>query len=362
MSIWRHAAYLPEIAPQHRITLGEGDTPLLHSRQIGPKLGLSRLYFKLENCNPTGSFKDRFAAVAASDMAANGKKLCLATSSGNTGAALAAACAVAGISCYVAVVEGAPLSKVRNMQVYGARTYTVRGFGQDAAITAQVMERLRATCEQGGAALQISAYRYSPVAMTGNETIAYELYEQLNGQVDHVFTQAGGGGMTWAVTRGFQRLYEQGQLRRVPAMHCVQPAGNDTIAGPLRLKMDRAREVTCTTAVSGLQVPNVLDGDAVIAACRACNGNGYPVADELIFETQRRLAREEGVFTEPAGATSVAGLLDAVRRGEVREQDRIVCTVTGIGFKDEKALSALVNEAACPCLEAPAALNDFLRV
>jgi threonine synthase len=124
--------------------------------------------------------------------------------------------------------------------------------------------------------------------------------------------------------------------------------------------MDRAREVTCTTAVSGLQVPNVLDGDAVIAACRACSGNGYPVADELIFETQRRLAREEGVFTEPAGATSVAGLLDAVRRGEVHEQDHIVCTVTGIGFKDEKALAAMVNEATFPCLEVPAALDDFL--
>lgn len=360
MSLWRHAEYLPNMPARHRITLGEGDTPLLRSRRIGPSLGLDQLYFKLENCNPTGSFKDRFAVIAASDMAANGKTLCLATSSGNTGAALAAACAVAGIACYVAVVEGAPVSKMRNMQVYGARIYTVRGFGKDAAVTAGVMDRLRVLCEQRGAALQISAYRHSPVGMIGCETIAYELAEQLEGRVDHVFTQAGGGGMTWAVARGFQRLYELGRMRRVPAVHCVQPTGNDTIAGPLRRKLDRACEVTCTTTVSGLQVPNVLDGDAVIAACRACGGTGYPVADELVFETQRRLAREEGVFTEPAGATAVAGLLDAVRRGEVHAQDRIVCTVTGIGFKDEKSLAAMVSEATCPCLEAPAAIDAFL--
>src|SRR5262245_27209722 len=139
MSIWRPAEHLPEIPPEHRITLGEGDTPLLLSRRIGPGLGLHQLYFKLENCNPTGSFKDRFAVMAASDRAAKCKTACLATSSGNTGSALAAACAVAGIACYVAIVEGAPASKVRNMQVYGATTYTVRGFGKDARVTAQVM-------------------------------------------------------------------------------------------------------------------------------------------------------------------------------------------------------------------------------
>src|ERR1700732_1726048 len=114
MSIWRHAEYLPKIESRHRITLGEADTPLLHSRRIGPALGLQHLYFKLENCNPTGSFKDRFAILEASDMTAKGRKLCLATSSGNTGSALAAACAVAGIACYVAVVEGAPQNKLRN--------------------------------------------------------------------------------------------------------------------------------------------------------------------------------------------------------------------------------------------------------
>jgi threonine synthase len=94
--------------------------------------------------------------------------------------------------------------------------------------------------------------------------------------------------MTWAVIRGFQRLHELRRNRRVPAVNCVQPKGNDTIAGPLRRKEEKAREVVCTTNVSGLQVPNVLDGDHVLAACRSCGGNGYSVPDDLVFEVQRR--------------------------------------------------------------------------
>jgi threonine synthase len=360
MSLWRFADYLPAVAPEHRITLGEGNTPLVRSRHIGPGLGLQELYFKLDNCNPTGSFKDRFAVMAVSDMKARGIPVCLATSSGNTGSALSAACAVAKIACYIAVVDGAPANKVRNMQVYGARIYSVRGFGRDPAVSAAVMNHLRRLSESGRAAVQISCYFHSPVGMAGCETIAYELAEEMDGKVDHVFTQAGGGGMTLAVARGFHRLRERGMLPRQPAVHCVQPEGNDTIAGPLRAGEDRARAVTCTTTVSGLQVPNVLDGDEVIRACRACGGNGHPVPDELIYAAQRRLAREEGIFTEPAGATALAGVIAAASRGELRPDERIACTITGIGFKDERSLAAMVGTAACPSLDTPEEIEAFL--
>lgn len=360
MSIWRYAEHLPEVAPAHRITLGEGQTPLVPSRRIGPSVGLEGLHFKLDNCNPTGSFKDRFAVMAVSEMRARGAKFCLATSSGNTGSALSAACAVAGLACYIAVVEGAPTNKLRNMQVYGARIYTVRGFGRDPQVSAAVMERLRRLCQERQGGLQISCYALSPIGMAGCETIAYELAEQLDGTVDHVFTQAGGGGMTLAVARGFRRLHGRGGVSREPASHCVQPVGNDTIAGPLRRGEERAQEVTCTTAVSGLQVPNVLDGDEVIRVCRATGGNGHPVTDEEIFEAQRRLAREEGILTEPAGATALAGVLSAARRGELRRHERVVCTITGIGFKDEKSLAAMTAEAGCPCLDAPEAIDRFV--
>jgi threonine synthase len=360
MSIWRFAEYLPKVPPPCRVTLGEGNTPLVPSRRIGPSLGLARLFFKLENCNPTGSFKDRFAAMAASDMATCQATLCLATSSGNTGAALSAACAVAGIPCYIAVVDGAPQNKLRNMLVYGARIYSVRRFGLDPGVTNAVMERLRQLCRQRGAALQISSYVHSPVGMTGCETVAYELAQQMEAGVDHVFTQAGAGGLTLATARGFARLVGRGSLRRGPAVHCVQPEGNNTIAGPLREGRDRAQEVMCTTHISGLQVPNVIGGDEVVHACRASGGTGYLVTDEQVYAAQRRLAREEGIFAEPAGAAALAGVVLAAEQGDLLEDEWIACTVTGIGFKDEKSLTALAGDASCPCLESAAAIDAYL--
>ena len=234
MSIWKWADLLPPIAPEFRVSLGEGQTPLVRSRVIGPQNGLENLWFKIESANPSGSYKDRFAALAISAMRAQNQTRCLASSSGNTGAALAAYCAAAGIACEIAVVETAPAAKLRQMQLYGAQIYRVRGFGLDAATTNRTMENLRQRGEQDGNAMQISAFKFSPVGMAGVQTIAYELNQAA--PFDHVFCPAGGGGLTLGVARGFERL---GASR--PRIECAQPAGNDTIATPLREGAANAR-------------------------------------------------------------------------------------------------------------------------
>src|SRR5262249_33786668 len=156
--------------------------------------------------------------------------------------------------------------------------YRVRDFGRSPQVTARVFESLaaRAHGPDADAALQISAYRYSPAGMRGVQTISYELAEQSSGTLAHVFVPAGGGGLTLAVGRGF----EHPDTRCTPAVHCVQPEGNDTIATALRRGDARARAVDCKTEISGLQVPNVMDGDDVITACRRSGGNGFLVADE----------------------------------------------------------------------------------
>ncbi len=207
--------------------LGEGQTPLILSRRIGPSVGLRNLYFKLETVNPSGSYKDRFAAAAISLMLREGKKRCLATSSGNTGSALAAYSAAAGISCDIVTVETAPSEKLRQMAAYGARIFKVRGFGPDPDITRRVFAWIEQTGNRANSALQISAYCYSPGGMTGVETISAELAAQLPAGIDHVFVPAGGGGLTLAVARGFDRA--PSSFSR-PGIHCVQPEGNDTIA------------------------------------------------------------------------------------------------------------------------------------
>lgn len=333
--IWKYSHLLPQVDESCKLTLGEGGTPLVKSRSLGPALGLENLYFKLEMLNPTGSYKDRFAAIAVSDLLQKKMRFCLATSSGNTGAALAAYCAAADIKCFLTVVDGAPIGKMKQMQVYGSETLMVRGFGKNVDVTKDVMFQLTSLAETLKTDIQISAYKLSPIGMEGVQTIAYEIAESLPNQKCHVFSPAGGGGLTLAILKGFNLWRDHNPAYRVPKVHCVQPEGNDTIAGPLRKELSGAEQIPkSTTTISGLQVPNVLDGDEVLKMCRAVNGNGYTVEDDAIYKCQEELAKQEGIFCEPAGAVALAGLKQALNNGEINKNDHIVCLITGHGFKD----------------------------
>ena len=314
-----------------RFTIGEGNTPLIPSRFIGPSLGLKNLYFKLENLNPTGSYKDRFAAAFIGTLLQKKAAFCLATSSGNTGAALAAYCAAARISCYVVIVDNAPADKIRQMHAYGARTLMVEGFGIDTEITKAVFSGLEKLAKTKDLSLPISAYRYCPEGMQGVETITQEIQTTLNGAVDHLFSPSGGGGLTLAVANGVLSSATPVSCR----VHCVQPRGNNTIAGALRNGLAYAAETPkSTTAISGLQVPGILDGNKTLQRCRQTGGTGFVVTDEAVYDMQKTLAQKEGIFCEAAGAVSVSGLAEAVRNGEVAADDTIVCLITGSGFKD----------------------------
>jgi threonine synthase len=357
MSVWTHAAHLGAPPAETRISLGEGATPLVRSRAIGPSAGIAALYFKLESTNPSGSYKDRFAAGAISHMLAAGQRRCLATSSGNTGAALAAYCAAAGMPCTIAILETTPLGKVRQMLAYGAQLLRVRGFGVSAEVNDAVITTLRTVAQKTAAAVQVSAFSESPLGMAVVQSLGIELAAALPCAAD-VFSPAGGGGLTLATARGLASVPDQPGSGS--AIHCVQPEGNNTIAGPLRQGATAAQAVSCTSGISGLQVASVMDGDAVIARCRARGGTGYLVSDEAILAAQRRLAQEEGVFCEPAGATALAGALAAAAAGELNAGRPVVCLVTGTGFKDETSLTAMIADAPCPLIDDAAALADAL--
>ncbi|WP_425617461.1 pyridoxal-phosphate dependent enzyme [Anatilimnocola sp. NA78] len=358
MTIWRFADWLEPIAPAARLSLGEGNTPLVRSRRLGPSLGLPNLFFKLEISNPTASYKDRFAAAAISHMVAAGKTRCVATSSGNTGSSLAAYCALAQIECLIAIVEGAPLGKLQQMLAYGAKLFRIQGFGLDPELTKEAFVTVKELGAQPGSATQVSSYTVSPLGMSGVKSLSYELAEQTRGKLDHVFCPAGGGGMALAVARGFADLVQAGKLAASPRVEVVQPLGNDTIATPLRRGDAEAREVTCTSRVSGLQVPNIMDGNMVVTECRASGGTGHAVSDEAVWETQARLAREEGIFCEPAGATSVAGMIQAARERLLDPAGTIVCCVTGSGFKDPASVERMLAGAACPLIS----LGEFQEI
>ncbi|MES1250354.1 MAG: pyridoxal-phosphate dependent enzyme, partial [Chitinophaga rupis] len=342
--IWKYSTLLPEMEEDYRLMLGEGDTPLVRSGHLGPALGLDHLYFKLEMTNPSGSYKDRFAASAVADLLRRGSPVCIATSSGNTGAALAAYCAVAGMPCLLAIVDGAPAGKLKQMQAYGAETLMIKDFGKDLRVTGEVMEGLTQIAKEHGSLVQISAYCSNPVGMAGVQTIAYEIAEEFPFVRKQVFSPAGGGGLTLAMTEGFSVWKQVHRGFVYPKVHCVQPEGNNTISAALRDGGREARGIGgSTTSISGLQVPALLDGHRVVASCRASGGTGYVVSDELVFGCQKELARKEGIFCEPAGAVAYAGVLQALQAGELDRTDHIICLVTGHGFKDPAGVDRMAG-------------------
>ncbi len=349
MSIWEFCEDVVPVDPAHRVSLGEGGTPLIRSRRIGPAAGLPNLWFKLESISPTGSFKDRFAAAAVSHMLQTGCSECIATSSGNTGAALAAYSAAAGIRCRIAIVEPAPVQKLTQMMASGADIFRIRGFGLDPEIDRRTFRALRRLAAAPGRMLQVSGYVFSPEGMSGVETVSPELFAQCP-QADHVFCPAGGGGLCTAVARGFLRRRDRTGGDGLPAVHCVQPEGNDTIATPLKEGRDRARRVACTSAISGLQVSGVVDGHLAIESCRETGGTGWTVSDQSVWEMQKRLAREEGIFTEPAGAVALTGALRALQNGSLSPDSCVICLVTGTGFKDSTAMERMAADVDCPIL------------
>jgi threonine synthase len=360
MSHWNYAEAWGA-PPQARVTLGEGATPLIRSTKLGAELGLRELWFKYEGANPTGSYKDRFASSAISHLVQDGKKVCLGTSSGNTGAAVAAYCARAGLACYLAIVEGAPEGKLRQMLAYGARLVRIRNFGSSPGISAEVMNGLKGLAAELNAGLEISAFAFSPRGMAGVMTMSFEIAESLGPVPIQVFSPAGAGGLTLAVARGFELVATRQGGKGGARVHCVQPEGNDTIASALREGSEKARAVESKTQVSGLQVGGIIDANETIAACRRSGGQGHVVSDDEAWAWQARLAREEGIFCEPAGAVALAGLAGAVRRQEVTRQDPVVCLVTGSGFKDERSLVKMIGTEGAPLVDDFASFANQVR-
>lgn len=346
MSIQRYLQWLPLKPGADVVSLGEGDTPLVASRAIGPGAGLSGLHFKCEQANPSGSYKDRFAALQVSLFNTQGFGSFIATSSGNTGAALAAYAARAGIRCRLFVNEHTPDGKLLQMMAYGAELFRVNGFGVTEAVTADIFARLVARGARSGEPLAVSAYRYSPEGMEGVKTIAYEIAERFPEGLDDVFLPVGGGGLLTAVARGFADVHHAGHLKERPRIHAVQPTKNDTIVTPLRQGGFAARRVPTVTEISGLAVPTDIDGTRALMAVRESGGMGFTVEDEEVWQVQKEMLRSEGLFVEPAAVVSVAGALKARAAGAIRPDARVVCVLTGHGFKDMHAVGRSLDGAA----------------
>jgi threonine synthase len=356
--IWRYASLLPLHDHRQAVSLGEGQTPLTISQRIGPALGLSDLHFKQEGLNPTGSYKDRIAAVGISRLKELGQRAWAATSSGNAGAAMAAYSARASLEGYLFTLEKAAPAKLAQIAIYGAHLYAVKGLGYDPAVDQQTWRNIQAVCRAKNWAMLVTARSFSPHAMEGAKTIAYEIAEQLRPAPDVVYVPVGGGGLLSACWKGFVEWHALGRLAHLPRIVAVQSQGCDPITQAWQAGRPVRPIDKCTSAISGLQLAAPPDGALVLAALTASNGWAVSIADEDCRAAQAELARQEGVFVEPAAAITLAAVTADLASGRLRGDERVVCCLTGSGFKDSAGLSAAMEKLNIPRIS----VDDILQV
>jgi len=317
--------------------LGEGDTPLIRSRRLGPALGLENLYFKNEGRNPSGSFKDRPGALAVTLAQEAGAKGVLTASSGNAATAISAYAAAAGLKCLILLEPGNPPAKLRQALATGAQVVPVKG------IFAHGPEALQNFLEIVAARLNYYlGFIWAPInpyLLEGIKSISYEIVARLPGPPDVVVCPVGGGDMFTALWRGYLEMKKAGMIQQLPRMVAVQSINAGPLLQAVRTGAERVSSLpSANSKISGINV--AFTGDHALAAVRNSGGVAIGVKDEEVFDTQRRMGADEGIWIEPAGAAPVAAISQLLSVGEIRKGERIVCILSGAGFKDPNLAEA----------------------
>jgi threonine synthase len=317
--------------------LGEGGTPLVRSARLGESLGLSRLFFKEEGCNPSGAFKDRAASLAAALALETGAKGVLTASSGNAAAALSAYAAAAGLKCLLLLEPEAPPAKLRQMLTTGARVLPVAGiFSHGPDAVADLILRVAARLHY------YPAFAWAPVnpyLVEAMKTISFEITAQLSAPPDAIVCPAGGGDLITGQWRGYLELRRAGIISRLPRMFAVQSLNAPPLVEAFRKGLPRVATLSyANSRISGINV--AFSGEHALGAVRESGGVAVGVEDEEAFEMQRRLAREEGLWVEPASAAPVSALRNLRARALIEKDERIVCILSGAGFKDSRLSQA----------------------
>ena len=327
----RYASYLPITERTPRLTLGEGNTPLVRARSLERETGVPEIWLKVEGQNPTGSFKDRGMVIAVAKALEDGARMVLCASTGNTAASAAAYAARAGMSCTVVLPAGqVAAGKLAQAIAHGAHVVAVRGHFDSA------LSVVRALAEQGEATLVNSV---NPHRLEGQKTAAFEICEALGDAPDALFIPVGNAGNITAYWKGFVEAARAGMARQRPRMYGYQADG----AAPLVSGRAVAEPETIATAI---RIGNPASWTGAIAARDESGGAIDAVSDDEILDAYSFLARCEGVFAEPASAAAIAGLRKRVHANALGSARRVVCVLTGNGMKDPDRARSLAGEIA----------------
>ncbi len=328
-TMWRYAEVLPGGAP---VSLGEGMTPLLRARRLGERLGLKNLYVKDEGLNPTGSFKARGLSAAVTQAKALGARTLAIPTAGNAGGALAAYAAKAGLPSVIVMPADTPAANVTECRAFGADVRKIDGLISDC-------DKYVAERKDREGWFEVSTLK-EPYRIEGKKTMAYELWEQFEGNLPNVIIYPTGGGVgligMWKALDEMEAMGWIGLAR--PRMVSVQAAGCAPIVEAFH-KGGESSEFwdNAATIASGLRVPKAL-GDFLILSClRASLGTAVAATDNEMLAAGRELAALEGIFAAPEGAATVVAARKLVAEKWIEPDESVVLFNTGSGYKYSEA-------------------------
>ncbi len=352
-SLWRYLPLLPVSdpggigTPMHRA----GFTPVYTVNQLAYELGINSLWVKDESRNPTGSFKDRASAVVIARARELGAEVVVTASTGNAGAALAGMAAAIGQKAVIFAPRNAPPAKIAQLLIYGSTVYLVEGSYDDAFdLTIQASSEFGWYCRNTG---------YNPFTAEGKKTAAFEIWEWML-HLEPVlrkplviFVPVGDGNIISGLHKGFIDLVKLGWLDRTPRIFGVQAEGSAAIANAYLAGTETIQPVAAHTLADSISVDLPRDGVRALRAARETQGGYILVSDQEILAAIGQLGKA-GIFAEPAGATSYAGLVKAFKAGVIEPDEPVLVINTGSGLKDVRGAMLAVKEPIViePTLEA----------
>ena len=326
-NLWRYQELLP-IEGRPRTGFHSGWTPLIRADRLARELGLRELYIKDDSVNhPTLSYKDRVVSVAATRAVELGVTIFGCASTGNLGNSVAAHAARLGLQCYVFIPHDLEPGKVTGSAVCGPHVVAIEGNYDDVnRLCTQVGDRY----DWGFANINLRAY-YAE----GAKTLGFEIVEQLGWRFPrHVVSPVAGGTLLPRIGRGFRELREIGLVEgHLPRIHAAQAAGCAPVVHALRNGLEHPEPVKPNTIAKSIAIGNPADGFHVLRTVRETGGSGATATDPEILEAVELLARTEGIFTEPAGGTTLAATLHLIRDGVIEKDESVVVCITGNGYK-----------------------------
>ncbi len=332
----RYAKFLPVSASTPVVTLLEGNTPLVPAPRLAEVTDPSlKIFLKCEGFNPTGSFKDRGMTMAISKAVEVGSRAVICASTGNTSASAAAFAARAGLRAFVIVPKGGvAIGKLSQAAIHGARVLMVDGsFDQALAVVLEIAATYPVTLVNS----------VNPFRLEGQKTAAFEIVDRLGRAPDYHLIPVGNAGNITAYWRGYREYQQAGHCQELPRMVGFQAAG----AAPIYENRVIPEPRTVATAI---KIGNPASWGPAVDAMKESSGWVDIVTDEEILHAYRLLAREEGIFMEPASAASVAGLIKSAKMGRIAAGSTLVLTLTGHGLKDPETA---LESASRPTTVAP---------